>query len=834
MPIGLTAKIEPKNNGFVGMVDADQIIGASGAGGYLPSSTISGNSLQEYQLKISNNPSDGYFLQYKDSTDKMTWAEASAMDVAWSGASGYVGHSGNRDIHFPSSQLLDWLNGEYSQSGATGGISSWYDLSAGTGITPFGGSVSISGTQAESVSVLGYSTISSNAKKAQASAQIALYSETYSSEGDLTSALDDNYHPSGYVISGSEYSQAYASAQRVKDLFDHTKYSISTNLYNKDWIDTLSGSIDTRLDSLESQEPSSWSGATDFYGFSSNVKSDITSLFNTSSAHDSRLDTLEGYDQFDHTLYQTSTSAILRYADSSNYSTHKNDSDIHFPSSSITPWLDGVYQQSGETGFDSSWSGASGYITVSGLVNTLDSWYDSSSSKYSNAYASASIALYEETYSNESDLTSVLNDNYAGSGAFLSHRDDGDIHYPSSSILTWLNTVYEPLGASGTSWSGASGYIGHSSNTDIHYTKTSIELGNLGNVSVPAPTSGNSLIWNGSSWVDGVVSGQTSISNTANYQAGWALVSTQSKITHNFGTTPQIVGITPSGGEMFGYSVSYDNQFITVYLSVEGKHCVNWFAGGPNSEDLDFYVNPQNVQISKNDSNRLYFSGQNGTYVYSGANTIIISSSTGGASTIEDLTDVAEMTPADGEALIWVDTQSKWSSQTVSTSDVAWSGASEFYAVSSLVNSNTLHSSNSSIHLTGISSPLSGQIPVYGADQSNATWQNVYPPMTYSIPNTFIASNQKWIMGKFSTPSDKSAYVIQSYCGNEDGESIGDLSVQMLSGTTIKFSNSSNILQQYSNPSSSKGNLEFRLVYSGASNPSDTQYANCLIQIGVW
>jgi len=105
MGIGLTDKIEPKNDGFVGMVDADQVIGASGAGGYLPSSTISGNSIQEYQLKISNSPSDTYFLQYKDSTDKLTWAEASAGDVAWSGASDFYGFSSNaQSIYHPSAQ----------------------------------------------------------------------------------------------------------------------------------------------------------------------------------------------------------------------------------------------------------------------------------------------------------------------------------------------------------------------------------------------------------------------------------------------------------------------------------------------------------------------------------------------------------------------------------------------------------------------------------------------------------------------------------------------------------------------------------------------------------
>jgi len=85
--------------------------------------------------------------------------------------------------------------------------------------------------------------------------------------------LDDNYHPSGLVISGSEYSQAYASAQRVMDLFNHELYSLSSNLYNTSWIDTFSGNIDTRIDALGS---------------------------------------------FDATLYITSANAISRFADSSN------------------------------------------------------------------------------------------------------------------------------------------------------------------------------------------------------------------------------------------------------------------------------------------------------------------------------------------------------------------------------------------------------------------------------------------------------------------------------------------------------------------------------------
>jgi len=103
MAIELIAKIAPKNDGFIGMVDADQVIGASGAGGYLPSSAISG--VREYQLKISNEPSDGYYLQYKDSLDELTWAEVvGSSDVAWSGASEFYGFSSNiQSLYYPSS-----------------------------------------------------------------------------------------------------------------------------------------------------------------------------------------------------------------------------------------------------------------------------------------------------------------------------------------------------------------------------------------------------------------------------------------------------------------------------------------------------------------------------------------------------------------------------------------------------------------------------------------------------------------------------------------------------------------------------------------------------------
>jgi len=306
MPIGLTAKIEPKGS-FVGMVDANQVVGMSGGAttSYLPSSTISSNFIQEYQLKISNSPSDTYYLQYKDSTDKLTWTEVvGGSDVAWSGASEFYVVSSMVKVldtwyDASSSKISDFIasGDEYSAAYASaqiasydaGGISAWYDLSAGTGVTPFGGSVSISGTQSETVSILGYATISSNAQKGQASGALALYSETYSSEGDLTTLLNDNYYPSslGKGISGAVLANTLHSANSSLHSFNVANYITSTNSISRfadssalstwkasvtqtemDYLHGVTSDIQDQIDSKDSLGSVSWTTPTAGAGIS--------------------------------------------------------------------------------------------------------------------------------------------------------------------------------------------------------------------------------------------------------------------------------------------------------------------------------------------------------------------------------------------------------------------------------------------------------------------------------------------------------------------------------------------------------------------------------------
>jgi len=61
---------------------------------------------------------------------------------------------------------------------------------------------------------------------------------------------------------------------------------------------------------------------------------------------------------------------------------------------------------------------------------------------------------------------------YGLSGNYFQHSSNKDIHFPSSNLTDWLDTVYESIGASGAAWSGASGYIGHSGNASVHVSVT--------------------------------------------------------------------------------------------------------------------------------------------------------------------------------------------------------------------------------------------------------------------------------------------------------------------------------------------------------------------------
>lgn len=58
------------------IVNADIHSAANITGSKLADDTIS-----EVKLDVSNAPTDGHFLQYKDNSDQLTWAQASSPEV---------------------------------------------------------------------------------------------------------------------------------------------------------------------------------------------------------------------------------------------------------------------------------------------------------------------------------------------------------------------------------------------------------------------------------------------------------------------------------------------------------------------------------------------------------------------------------------------------------------------------------------------------------------------------------------------------------------------------------------------------------------------------------
>ena len=616
MPIGLTAKIEPKNNGFTGLVGADQVIGASGAGGYLPSSTISGNSIQEYQLKISNSPSDTYYLQYKDSTDKLTWAEVSANDVAWSGASGYIGHSSNVDIHFASSNILNWLDGEYQQSGTQGGISSWYDLDTGAGVTPFGGSVSVSGTQAESISILGYDTISSNAKKGQASGALALYDETYSSEGDLTSVLNDNY-------AGSS--------------------NINITLLN-----TISSNLDTKIDGKED--------SLDGYEYyPSTMGNSLSGSYHIHSV--------------DSSIHFTKVSIDDDYAGSGAFQTHKDDLTIHnISGTTALDWLNssgtkynsayvststGIFALVGHTHdlSGSSWSGATGYVGHSSNTNNPHevAWGDVSTAAKVDLEGDYAPSSGYHTHINDtsnphtvvwSDVSTAgiadLNDNYQASGttplhllvtSLSSQVVSGGVFYTTAAEptddrqlankqyvddknlpLSGLTDVVDGFNVdayhdSGLKWNKATGkwvatQVAGGGGAVDNYT---VRVDSVATADYIGATSNDGVLRVGATmtYADGVdyvtigvdesailttISSNAKAaydfsSNSALVKNGFAQKSNGETITHGLGAIPNNVSVTPSGMICnFGVNCKVDVSNITVYMTAPGTRDIFWEA----------------------------------------------------------------------------------------------------------------------------------------------------------------------------------------------------------------------------------------------------------------
>ena len=60
---------------------AANIAGSKLADGAVNNVKIADDTISEVKLDVSNTPTDGHFLQYKDNSDQLTWAQASSPEV---------------------------------------------------------------------------------------------------------------------------------------------------------------------------------------------------------------------------------------------------------------------------------------------------------------------------------------------------------------------------------------------------------------------------------------------------------------------------------------------------------------------------------------------------------------------------------------------------------------------------------------------------------------------------------------------------------------------------------------------------------------------------------
>jgi len=342
-------------------------------------------------------------LKVKKSTlDEQYQASGTGGSTGWSGASGfytissnYIGHSSNKLIHAPSSNLKTWFDTVYEPLGASG--------TAWSGASDFYG-------------------FSSNTKLL--------------------------YHPSGYVVSGQEYSQAY-------NWFSESSSKLTT----------ISGSLSTRIT------------------------------------------TLEGQDEFDHELYITSANALSSFANSSNIqskfilSNSYNASGAFYPSSLGKALMDFSSNASNLyapiDGSGSSWSGAAEYIGHSSNAAVHVSTTENSNWNSAYSHITSDGSSHSDVVTNTNNITDLFSWSsntqslYHPSGFVISGAEYSQA-YASSQLLK--DPAFADFGT-------GTGDVAEGDHTHTNYD-------NLGEVSWTVPTAGEGISLDGTT---GKVSGSLTI-----------------------------------------------------------------------------------------------------------------------------------------------------------------------------------------------------------------------------------------------------------------------------------------------------------------------------------
>ena len=271
-----------------------------------------------------------------------------------------------------------------------------------------------------------------------------------------SSSIQTNYLISGVVynsISSQHISGGYIltndltlNANTISGLIDPIYPSAAAN---KHYVDTVSGSLSTRINALGAFNEED-------YITSSNIIANYaksTNLYNRvwidtlSGNIDGRLDTLEGYDQFSHENYITSANAFSRFADSSNINSRfiaSSTALIKFAGSSainnklagylisspmvnksdgdVLTWDDtnNVWSSQASTGGLEGSTVSSNFFTI-GSGNTLWDWFSESGSKLSTISGSLSDRINAMgSFDAENYITSANAINrFVGSGITL-------------------------------------------------------------------------------------------------------------------------------------------------------------------------------------------------------------------------------------------------------------------------------------------------------------------------------------------------------------------------------------------------------------------------------
>jgi len=239
-----------------------------------------------------------------------------------------------------------------------------------------------------------------------------------------------------------------------------------------------------------------------------------------------------------------------------SYDSHSGNKDIHFPSSQLTSWINGLYHPSAQGDFP--------YISTQSLS--------------SNTILSTTVDIVDKIRSKlQPDATFIdLNTN------------DVDIYTNSYSMIKFDGgiTPHTVIGNINGDTEGDNHRVDFKWIQNASGGPTMFHINSKsGNIAVgkDVDDSGYTFDINGSLYANNISSQSISSSsikgNLLNISTGFAQVSSLSEIPHGLSSIPSYVNVTPSGNSInFGVSCKVDATNITVDLTIHGKRDVYWVA----------------------------------------------------------------------------------------------------------------------------------------------------------------------------------------------------------------------------------------------------------------